>query len=512
MDGYLKIKTKIDNNDIDKGVAEIEDKIKKLQTDNANSIKEQGNIELRIKKEIEEIENKIKKLQRNNSNFNQTEKGLQQELNRYETLIDEAKKYEKEISNINSEKSRMENSLKMLQSPENNKNKKHTVKNGTVNVTDTTTGLNQRQTINAIEELKNKADEVNNKYQKMTSEIEKQCPKIDSIYSKLEILKNKQEENNIKLSDYKNKIESIKINKLYPKLEKLKAKQTENNAKITQFKQKIEQINVNKMQAGIDSVGKKLQTQIRHLGRMAMGIVGIRTAWGMVRSAISMVSQYNKQVSTDFEYMRFCIANMLAPAVQWLIRLLYTVLGYVNAIMTAWFGINMFSNSSVKAFQKMQGSAGKTAKSAKEIQKSLQGFDEMNVLQDNSSSDAGGSEGVATPSIDLSGMQGEVPAWLQWIIDNKDLILSILAGVAAGILAIKLGLNGIKALGIGVLVAGIVYTIQAIIDYLKDPSWENFGKIITGIGIALLGLALIIRFSSVSNSRSNSNNRRACSE
>ena len=30
------------------------------------------------------------------------------------------------------------------------------------------------------------------------------------------------------------------------------------------------------------------------------------------------------------------------------------------------------------------------------------------------------------------------------------------------------------------------------IDYIKDPSWENFGKIITGIGVALLGLALII--------------------
>lgn len=421
MDGYLKIKTKIDNKDIDKGVAEIENKIKKLQIDNANSSKE--------------------------------ERGLQKEVDNYKQLQQEAEQYRHKIKELKAEKKLMFKSnpsmAVQMDTPE-------------------------------YANIKSQIAQTQQKYAQAVTEIDKQALRIEKVYSKLE---------------------------------KIKAIQTENNEKITQFKQKIEQINVNKMQAGIDNVGKKLQTQIGHLGRMAMGIVGIRTAWGMVRSAISMVSQYNKQVSTDFEYMRFCIANMLAPAVQWLIRLLYTVLGYVNAIMTAWFGINMFSNSSVKAFQKMQGSAGKTAKSAKEIQKSLQGFDEMNVLQDNSSSDAGGgSGGVATPSVDLSGMQGEVPAWLQWIIDNKDLILSILAGIVAGILAIKFGLGGIKALGIGVLVAGIVYTIQAIIDYLKDPSWENFGKIITGIGIALLGLALIIRFSSHGDSRSNSNNCRTCSK
>ena len=34
MNGYLKIKTKIDNNGIDKDINELENKIKKLQEDN----------------------------------------------------------------------------------------------------------------------------------------------------------------------------------------------------------------------------------------------------------------------------------------------------------------------------------------------------------------------------------------------------------------------------------------------------------------------------------------------
>ena len=227
---------------------------------------------------------------------------------------------------------------------------------------------------------------------------------------------------------------------------------------------------------------------------MAMAVVGIRTAFGAVRSAIGMVSQYNKQVSSDFEYMRYCIANAIAPAVQWLVRLLSTALSYINAIMTAWFGINIFSNSTAKNFQKMQSSANGTAKAAKDIQKSLQGFDEVNILQDNSSdsSGSGGGAGATAPSIDLSGMQAEVPAWLKWIIDNKDLILSIIAGIGAGLLGIKSGLGGIKSLGIGILVAGLVYAIQALKDYLDDPSFTNLGKFIQGIGVAIIGLAIIV--------------------
>lgn len=87
---------------------------------------------------------------------------------------------------------------------------------------------------------------------------------------------------------------------------------------------------------------------------------------------------------------------------------------------------------------------------------------------------------------------GEKPEWLQWLIDNKDLILSIIAGITAGLLAWKLGLGGIKALGIGIMIAGIVYAIQGLLDYLKSPTWENFGIIIQGIGVAIIGLGVII--------------------
>lgn len=399
MDGYLKIKTKIDNKDVDKGITELENKIKKLQEDNMNQSQKQDS--------------------------------LQEEINKYEEMCNQADAYRQKLKDLEMQRKSLftNGNLKSSQLPQ------------------------YESTIAEIEQSKAAQTRLN-------SEIDKQAPKIDKVYSKLS---------------------------------QIKAKQEENNQKISEYKQKIEQINLNKVQNSLNTVGKNVQNQIGKLGKMAMAVIGIRTAWGAVRSVISMVSQYNSQVSADLEYMRYCIASMLVPVVQGLIKLLYTVLSYVNAIASAWFGINLFGNASVKNFKKMQSSAGGTAKSVKEIAKSLQGFDEMNVVQDNSNTDGGGSGGgVSTPSMDLSGIQGEVPAWLQWIIDNKDLILSVLAGITAGVIALKFGLNGIKALGIGIMVAGIVYTIQSLIKYLNNPSWNNFGKIIQGIGVAIIGLGILI--------------------
>lgn len=375
-DGYLKIKTKIDNSGVDK--------------------------------EIQNLENKIKRLQESNlDNFNQ-EKELQSKVDKYEELIRKVEDYKNKISEL------------------------QTIKDGNLVITNPS----------ELAELQISLNEAN-------TEIAKQ---------------------------------ESGMNKVYTKLKQIKQKQVENNQKISEYQEKIDQIETNKIKSGIDSVGKSLQTQIGKISKMAMAVAGVRTAWAGVRKIMSLVQQYNPQISADLEYMGYAIAQIFLPIAQKLVSILYTILNYVNAIMTAWFGINLFSNSGVKNFQKM-------SKNAKEINKFLAGFDEMNILQDNNSS----SQNSATPSMDLSeGMQGEVPIWLQWIIDNKELILNILEGISVAILAIKLGLSGIQGLGIGLMIVGIISTIQNLIKYLKDPSWDNFGKIITSIGVAILGLGLII--------------------
>lgn len=303
--------------------------------------------------------------------------------------------------------------------------------------------------------------------EKLGTQFDKALTKQDAIEQKVAQTKYRYDEINAKVSEYKQKIENVKIEKQVADVENLKS--------------------------GFNSVGSSIQGAVKHVTKLALGIFGIRSAFMFLRRASSDLASYDQQYATNLEYIRYALTQMIAPVLQWIVNLAAKLLGYINAIMQAWFGINLFSRGSAKNFNKMKAGASGVSKAVKEIKKDLAGWDEVTMLTDQSDTGtSAGAGGVGMPSFDLSAMQGEVPAWLQWIIDNKDLILSILAGIAAGLLAIKLGATGIQALGIGLMVTGIIYTIQSLLDYLKDPSWENFGKVIQGIGIAIVGLGILI--------------------
>lgn len=259
---------------------------------------------------------------------------------------------------------------------------------------------------------------------------------------------------------------------------------SEYKAKIESIKLQKQQAQVNEIKKGFDSVGNSVSSSIKHIGRLALGVLSVASAYRLMSSASSTLGQYDEQYATNLEYIRYLLAQVLAPALKYIVNLAGTLLSYLNYIAQAWFNVTLFSKNSAKNFAKARGS---TSKIKKDLQTTP--FDEMNVLQDTSSSGGGG--GVE-PSIDPSMLAGEVPDWLQFIVDHKDEILAVMAGVGAGLLAWKLGLEGIKALGIGVAVAGLVYAIQSLIEYLNDPTFENFGKILQGIGVAVVGLGLVI--------------------
>lgn len=290
-----------------------------------------------------------------------------------------------------------------------------------------------------------------------------------------------------------------KQNAIEQKVAQTKYRYDEINAKVSEYKQKIENVKIQKQVSDVDklknsfnSVGSSIQKSIRGVARLALGIFGVRSAYLALRRASSDLASYDKQYAANIEYIRYALTQAIAPVLQWIVRLAATLLGYINAIMQGWFGINLFSRGSAKNFQKMKAGASGVSKAVKEIKKQLAGFDEINMLTDQSDSGAGGGggTGVTMPEFDLSKMQGEPPEWLKWIIDHKNEILAIMAGIAAALLAWKLGLGALKALGIGLIVAGLVYAIQGLLAYLKEPTWENFGKIIQGIGIAIVGLGV----------------------
>lgn len=311
---------------------------------------------------------------------------------------------------------------------------------------------------------------------------------IKQVERELDLLERSADESSIPKQFRRSEEEA---NKLNAEIEKTRNKLGDLRKKQLELENKNINTNWQNISGIINNVNGGLSDTVKKVARWSLALFGIRTAYNAIRGAMSTLSQYDTQMADNIEYIRYALASSLQPVIQTIINLVVRLLQYINYIAKAWTGKNLFKTAD--AFKSAQKSASGVAKSAKEINKQLAGFDEMNVLSDTSSGGTGGTGGadITAPNIDLTGMQGEVPQWLKWIVDNKDLILAVMSGVATGLLAWKLGLSGIQSLGIGLAIAGIVYTIESIMAYLQDPSWENFGKIVTGIGLAVAGVAII---------------------
>lgn len=362
-----------------------------------------------------------------------------------------------------------------------------------------------------LEKHKQKIVEIEQEYEKTSQQVERLQNIMDKQGKGISLTPQD-------FTDLQNYAEINKQNeKLGATLDKAYEKQTKLNNKVEQtslaykqiqdnvqgYKTKIESVKLQKQQSQVDSiknnfdsVSKSVGKAIGRVARLALGVISVASAYRFVSQASSTLSQYDEQYATNLEYIRYLIAQTIAPALKYVVNLASTLLSYLNYILNAWFGITLFSKNSAKNFMNAKNSTSGISKNTGKIKKDLQTtpFDEMNILTDTSDSGTSGGAGggAVAPSIDPALFKGEVPDWLQWIVDHKDEILAVMAGVTFGLLAWQMGLNAIKSLGFGMIVAGIVGLIESIIDYLKDPSWENFGKIISNIGLIIMGVGVII--------------------
>ena len=225
-------------------------------------------------------------------------------------------------------------------------------------------------------------------------------------------------------------------------------------------------------------MGKGIQKATKRIAKMALAVFGIRSAFMFVRSSINTIAAGDEQLKADIDYMKNALAYAIEPIVRGIVNLAKQLLFYIGYIAKSWFGINIFENANK--------SLKDSNKQAKELKKTMAGFDEMNVVGGETKS-----QGTATPSFDLSNIEDvDAPKWIKWIAQNGPKVVSIIAGISGGLIALKLGIRGIRAFAIGVTIEGILYTLGAILEYINNPSWSNFGNILVGIGIIVAGLAV----------------------
>lgn len=247
----------------------------------------------------------------------------------------------------------------------------------------------------------------------LSSEYDEQVKKVDQLSASL----NKAEKSQ---SNLQNKVAQSRL-------------QYENSTKaVDKLRGKVEQINMKRHQAeakafakNMDNAKSTITSTIGQIGRMALAIFGVRSAYMAVRRASSTLAQYNEQYAKNLEYIRFALAQTLAPILEWIVSITQTLLGYINLLFQTLFGINLFANASSKNFEKMSKSASGVAKSTKEIKNNLASFDEINVLnQNNDTGGEGGVGGAIAPSFDLASLENiKIPEWLEKL---KDTLLEIL--------------------------------------------------------------------------------------
>ena len=366
-----------------------------------------------------------------------------------------------------------------------------------------------------LERHKQKIFEIEQEYEKTSQQVEhlqsimsKQSQGISLTPQEFTDLQGSEKviANNEKIGETLDKMyaKEVKLNNAVDRTT-LAYEQTKDN--VTSYKAKIESVNIQKQQAQVDQLkngfnkmNTSISSSIKHIGSLALGILSVASAYRLMSAASSTLGQYDEQYATNLEYIRYLIAQAIAPALKYVVNLASTLLSYLNYILNAWFGITLFSKNSAKNFMSAKNSTGGISKNTGKIKKDLQTtpFDEMNVLSDTSSDSTGGTSGggvsggggVIAPSIDPSMLQGEVPDWLKWIADNKDLVIMALVGIAAGIALITKNSKALLELGIFMIIKGIVDTVKAIVEFIKDPSWENFGEILKGLSEILFGVAL----------------------
>ena len=169
----------------------------------------------------------------------------------------------------------------------------------------------------------------------------------------------------------------------------------------------------------------------------ALGIIALLgLAFLSVMEAAKKVGEENAELKANIQYIIFALKTALQPiidaianAIVKIINFLITIFKYVALIVNAIAGRNLFAKATHEAFAKSMKDANKNskgvAKNAKEIKKQLAGFDEMNVLQDNTAS--GGSGGatakITAPTIDWSNLDLEnKPKWVQKIEEHFEKI------------------------------------------------------------------------------------------
>lgn len=371
-----------------------------------------------------------------------------------------------------------------------------------------------------LENAKKELSEVQEKFRNIKNEIDGVNKEIKEYEEKIKSIDERAENGTITKTDYLNrdrygaKIASLKeqssglnieydkynekMNKVIDKLTKAELSYDNQVNKIKDINNQIGDLNNRQLRGQIDGIGKisnRITDIVKKVGRWALAIFGVRTAFNAIRTAMSKIMEDDKQLKADVDYIKNVIAYTLEPIVRSIIDFVKQGLIYLGYIIKQWTGVNIFENA--------DRNLKNANKNAKELQKTVAKFDEMNIVSGNDNKEASFNLSDSVNAI----KEGDIK-WLDWIVENGKGILATIATIIAMIEGFKFGTllhQGVEfvsevltpvgnflikhlpnILAIAAIIGGIIIYIKGLINYLKDPTWDNFFTMLGGL-IAIVG-------------------------
>lgn len=245
-----------------------------------------------------------------------------------------------------------------------------------------------------------------------------------------------------------------------------------------------------KLESRAQKTGKAITTAfnkgINRLSRMALGILGVRSAFMVLRRAASAYMEDNEQLTNQINALWNVLGQAIGPVIEKLVNWLTIAISYVNAFVKALFGVDLVAKANAKALNKQAAATNKAVKASRQ----LAGFDEMNKLSD-TSTDAGDAGGASTGQFQTVPINQKL---LDDFISKLNIILPIVGGIAAGLAAWKIlstfGAPLSVCAAAFLTIAGTITAITAFIAMMDGIEWGELAIFIAGVAAAAVGLGL----------------------
>lgn len=137
--------------------------------------------------------------------------------------------------------------------------------------------------------------------------------------------------------------------------------------------------------------------------KMGLALVGMRGLMGGIKQLVSSAMSNNEQLQNQLNAVKGVLGQAIAPIINVLIKGLATLVTFADRLYSIFTGMSLISKYNAKQTAKASSNLGSAAQNAKKLTRQLAGFDELNVLSDNSSDSSGDGEDAATfDPVDLS--------------------------------------------------------------------------------------------------------------